>query len=128
MTKLTSAVAVLLTIAFLIASGWLLMSFGLTGEHAWDHAVVIYNALTSVGFTAIGVLLGTKVQQVNIEKANSDVGKVTADAQKKSDAIHAALSHLDNAPPAAPPKPGDDSGGGLTTITAAKLILRQALS
>ncbi|WP_077002717.1 hypothetical protein [Variovorax sp. KK3] len=122
-SKLTNGAALLITLAFLLASGWLLYAFGLTGDKAWDRAVVVYNALTSVGFAAVGVLLGTKVQQVNVEKANGEADKAKADAARKADAIKTALTEMGKPPAAAV----DEAGGGIAPLTHAQIILRQAL-
>jgi hypothetical protein len=124
--KLSNGAAILLTLVFLGVSIWLLATYG-TGEHGWDHAVVVYNALTSIAFTAAGVLLGTKVQQVNVDKANADAKHANDEAGKKSGAIKSALTALDGS---AGRSVQEDGGGTATvdSITSARSILQQALS
>jgi putative transposase len=38
----------------------------------WDHALTVFSGAASAGFTAIGVLLGTAVQQVNVSNGQAD--------------------------------------------------------
>lgn len=124
-SKFAPGVALILTISFLAASAWMLSYAIQTDKNNWDHAVVVYNALTSVGFSAVGVLLGTKVQQVNVDKANSDTAKAQQESAKKTSAIQSALTHLEGTA-------ADEAGGGTVgnqvAIAAAKGYLRQALS
>jgi hypothetical protein len=124
-SKVTPGVALILTLSFLAASAWMLNYAIQTDKSNWDHAVVVYNALTSVGFSAVGVLLGTKVQQGNVDRANADTAQAKQDAAKKTTAIQSALTHLDGAS-------SDEAGGGAVTnrvaIAEAKGTLRQALS
>ena len=124
-SKFTPGVALILTLSFLAASAWMLNYAIQTDKSNWDHAIVVYNALTSVGFSAVGVLLGTKVQQVNVDKANADTAQAKQESAKKTTAIQSALTHLEGTS-------ADESGGGAVAngvaIAAAKGHLRQALS
>jgi len=124
--KLSDIVAILLTAVFLGVSIWLLNTYG-AGDRGWEHAVVVYNALTSIAFTAVGVLLGAKVQQVHVDKANADAEQATNDASKKSAAIKTALMKLEEAAG----RNVQEAGGGTVTvdsISGARIILQQALS
>lgn len=100
----TSLIAALVVaIVFLGVSIWLLSKFG----DDWNHVTVVYNALCSIAFTAFGVLLGSKVQEVNVAKATATATDAKADAAKKSDAIKTALTTLRPVVGAS-----DESGGG----------------
>ena len=51
----------------------LLYRFGLgDGAGNWERALTIFNAFSAIGFAAVGVLLGTTVQQVNVANAQKD--------------------------------------------------------
>lgn len=101
----TTIAAALIAAVFLGMSVYLLLHFGINTAPSgdWDHTLVIYNAINSVGFTAVGVLLGAQVQQVNVSAAK-------ADAQKKGDTAKAALAALNNVAPGSLDKSlnGDD--------------------
>ena len=58
--------------------GWPLSGTDLVASANWDRSLVIFNALSAIGFAAIGVLLGTKVQEVNVAKAETDKEKAKA--------------------------------------------------
>ena len=124
-SKFTPGVALILALSFLAASAWMLNYAIQTDPSHWDHPIVVYNALTSVGFSAIGVLLGTKVQQVNVDKANADTVQAKKESAKKTTAIESALTHLERTST-------KEAGGGAVAngvaIAAAKGHLRQALS
>ena len=115
--------ALALTIVFLVVSAWLLKNFGVTGDHAWDHAVVVYNALTSIAFTAVGVLLGAKVQQIHVDKANADATLAKGESAAKTAAIKTALTHLNSANGQV-----DEAGRGIAPASTARAVLLQALS
>ena len=119
-SKATTIAAGVLTLVFLAVSGWILATFGV-GDHGWDHVVVVYNALTSIAFTAVGVLLGAKVQQVNVNKANDEAKAANAKATTSSSAIKTALSQLETPSNTKV----DESGGG--SISAARSTLLRAL-
>ena len=123
-SKITPGVALILMLTFLAASAWMLNQASQTDKGTWDHAIVIYNALTSVGFSAVGVLLGTKVQQVNVDKANAETAQAKQESAKKTTAIQSALTHLEGTS-------ADEAGGGAVAngvaIATAKGHLRQAL-
>ncbi len=74
----------------------------------WDHAMIIYNGITSVGFAAIGVLLGTQVQQTNVAQAQQE-------AARARNALKGGLEMTDGA------ENGGDKGGASPTGDAAKL-------
>ena len=123
---MTKAAAALIALAFLVGSGVMLYCFGLNtpDKGNWDHAVIVYNALTSVGFTAIGVLLGTQVQQVNVANAKAETKDAKADGNKKATAIRGAVDALGH--PAA--ASADEAGGGVTPVANARSLLLASLS
>ena len=121
-TRLPMIAAAVVAVVFLAMSIWLLSKFG----EDWSHAVVIYNAVCSIAFTAFGVLLGSKVQEVNVAKATASATEAKADATKKADAIKSALTTL---------RPGtgsnDEAGGGAIIVKSSRdahEILLQALT
>ena len=87
----------------------------------WERAQAIYSGITSVGFAAIGVLLGTQVQQVNVAAARSDADKARLGEAKAKGAIKDVLPML----------PPDDRGGGsrdaAVTAESALAAVRQRL-
>ena len=91
-------------VAGIVAVVYLAMSFYLLDKYPeWERTVVVYNALSAIAFSAFGVLLGSKVQEVNVVKAVQTAKEATADAQKKGEAVKAAAMAL-----------GDDEAGGGT--------------
>lgn len=40
-------------------------------QHKWDHSVVIFNSIQAMAAAALGVLLGTTVQQARVDAANA---------------------------------------------------------
>ncbi len=78
--------AIVIGLFWIVISVVLVYHFGVQ-ENNWDHTLVVYNAVSSVGFAAIGVLLGVKVQQVDLVNAK-------ADAKSKSNAVKDALRAL----------------------------------
>jgi hypothetical protein len=55
----------------------------------WQHAVVLYNAIASIAFSAFGVLLGASVQQVHLNEAKQTIKAVKDDVKAKIDALDA---------------------------------------
>lgn len=88
-TKVALVVAGLVAVVFITMSFWLITKFD-----KWENVVVVYNAVCAVAFSAFGVLLGSKVQEVNVTKAVQTAKEATADAQKKGEAIKAAAKAL----------------------------------
>ena len=78
----TRRAAIGLTLIWIVGTVAMYYEF-VAGSNNWDHALVLYNALTSVGFTAVGVLLGTQVQQVNLAAAEKKASDAKAEADKK---------------------------------------------
>src|SRR5438105_15721641 len=107
----TTLAALALTVLY-IGTCWLFINrFALDNplpDLQWQRALVIFSGISSVGFAAIGVLLGTTVQQVNVSAAREQAATAKADAEKKAGAIRSALSTL-NAKGA---QATDDKGGG----------------
>lgn len=120
----TVLAAVGLTLLYIGASIFLLDRFALDKplpEESWSRALIIYNGIASVGFAAIGVLLGTSVQQVTVAAAKQEAAKKTA-------AIKAAAEKLTS------PHQGQagDLGGGPVSeesrIAEAHRLLLEALN
>ena len=123
-SAITIGVAIFLTLIYIGASLFLLFCFAADNslpETSWQRALIIYNGIASVGFAAIGVLLGTSVQQVAVAAAKQD-------SAKKTEAIKAAAEKLTGAPAG---KPGDLGGGPSseeTRISEAHRMLLKALN
>ncbi|MBP2511752.1 hypothetical protein [Sphingomonas sp. PvP018] len=121
----TLVAAALLAVAWLIASWLMYERFVPPGQpEAWDRALVLYNGLSAVGFTAIGVLLGTQVQQVNVAAARREAASARqGEAEAKSGAAATKAGARAAAKAAGA---GDDRGGaGVTDANAA--LVRLAL-
>jgi len=73
-------IAGVLSVGYLIFAGYLFLNFVRVAgdDKQWDHAVVLLNAMSAIGFSAFGVLLGTTVQQVNVANAKKETAKVKA--------------------------------------------------
>src|SRR3954453_14565736 len=56
------------------------MNSGLPKDQQWDHLVVIFNSIQAMAAAALGVLLGTTVQQARVDAAHAR----EALAEKKS--------------------------------------------
>lgn len=92
----TKSAAWILTGFYVLVAGILLYRFGLGDGSGgnWERALVIFNALSAIGFAAVGVLLGTTVQQVNVanaqkEAVNAKTGEANAKASEAKVATHA---------------------------------------
>lgn len=79
--NLKVCVAALIAIAYFAIWGLLLWEFGLGGKPPfglsvaganWDHTLALFNALSAIAAAAVGVLLGTKVEQAKTEAAKKD--------------------------------------------------------
>jgi hypothetical protein len=111
-TSIIALISALIIVALYVASSWfLLQHFVLTQslpDLSWSRAMVIYNGIASAGFAAIGVLLGTSVQQVNLAAAQTGLAKAQTDSDNKTQAIKTALNKLNGAVVNTPA----DLGGG----------------
>jgi len=99
--KGTKIAAWLLTGLYVVVALVLLSRFGLGDGSGgnWERALTIFNAFSAIGFAAVGVLLGTTVQQVNVSNAqNQAVAAKTSEdrmaeqAKKLSDAAKKKLA------------------------------------
>jgi hypothetical protein len=88
MSKLPAYV-VIVAVLVIIGFGWL--CFELMGaatslpkdeQFRWDHMVVVFDSVQTMAAAALGVLLGTTVQQARVDKAKSE----TNAAQARADA------------------------------------------
>ena len=92
----TKIAAWLLTVLYVVVALVLLWRFGLGDGSGgnWERALIFFNAFSAIGFAAVGVLLGTTVQQVNV--ANTQKEAVNAKASeanaKKSESNMAKYS------------------------------------
>lgn len=116
MTSAKSTIAaIVLTAIWLVASWYLFDKFAMQtpplGSN-WERALIIYNGLASVGFTAIGVLLGTQVQQANVARARQEAAVAKVDATKKGEVIERVTEAL---------TPPTDLGGGRPGDAAERL-------
>lgn len=118
----TRRAAVALTAVWLIACGVLYGRFiASEATPSWDKALVLYNGLCAVGFTAVGVLLGTQVQEVNVVAARRDAQAAQRDkavAQTDAATVRAGARAALRATTA-----GDDRGGGEAADPAARARL-----
>lgn len=117
-SRIATAVAGLVAVMFLGMSWYLVATF-----NTWEQVSVVYNAVCAVAFSAFGVLLGAKVQEVNVVRAVQTADKALDEAKRKSAAIKAATAVLQ-----------DDEAGGSAAHSgnsknrrAALEILQQAL-
>lgn len=79
---------VILWLFFLYAFGFGgKLPFSLAGN--WEHANALFNLLTSIGYAAIGVLLGTKVEKANTEAAKGHVKQLSSTASGALEAAQA---------------------------------------
>lgn len=99
-SRIATTVAGLVAVVFLGMSWYLVATF-----NQWEQVSVVYNAVCAVAFSAFGVLLGSKVQEVNVARAVQTADKALDEAKRKSDAIKAATAVL-----------RDDEAGGGTSI------------
>ena len=123
---LTTLVALALTGLYIFACWFLVNRFALENplpDAQWQRALVIFSGISSVGFAAIGVLLGTTVQQVNVSAAREQAANAKAEAEKKTGAIKNALATLHNTG-----KPDDVGGGAPERISTAHRILLDGLA
>jgi len=91
-TMVAMIAAVILAVAYGVVV-WLLLdrfAFAENPKGNWDHALTIFNSVSAIGFAAIGVLLGTTVQQTNVAKAE----KEKAVAEKETVAVKAGARRL----------------------------------
>jgi hypothetical protein len=67
-------------------------------QFRWDHLVVIFNSIQTMAAAALGVLLGTTVQQARVDAAKSkaDAAEAKADANAqhavKNDAVRSIIA------------------------------------
>lgn len=98
-TFITTSVALFGAAAYAVVSWHLFQSAQASQpipEISWQRSLIIYNGIASVGFSCIGVLLGSSVQLVSLSAAK-------AEAAHKTEAIKKALDKL---------MPPGDLGGG----------------
>ena len=130
-TPIITLFAALFIVALYIASSWfLLQHFVLTQalpDLSWSRAMVIYNGIASAGFAAIGVLLGTSVQQVNLAAAQTGLAKAQFDSNNKTDAIKTALNKLNGAVTNTPADLGGGPAREETRVAETARILMGAL-
>lgn len=124
---ITLSVAIILALLYVGASWLLLNHFVLSkppGDDAtWQRALVIYNGIASVGFAAIGVLLGTSVQQVNLAAAQKDANAAKQEASDKGNVIKGALDKLSGVAPPSSAEAGGGAAAALTQVNDARKIL-----
>jgi len=115
--------------------GFLILKFvlGDGADKNWEHALVILNAVSAIGFAAVGVLLGTTVQQVNVanaekkaDKAMLSEGKVAEGAKELADAAAEKLAKTSDLKDQFAKMSGDQAFWA-RTINPADERLRQAL-
>ena len=89
-TLITAGILVALYVA---ASWYMFVHFTNAAgtDVAWQRGLIIYNGVASVGFTAIGVLLGTSVQQASTSAIRATAESSKLDAARKGAAIKTAL-------------------------------------
>lgn len=125
-TTIAIITAIVLTGVWLVGSWYLFNYFAMQkppeGSN-WERALVIYNGIASVAFAAIGVLLGTQVQQANVARARQEAAEAKVDATKKGEVIDRVKEAVTT-----PPK-SDDLGGGTPADAAERRLeqVRQAL-
>ena len=86
-TKGTTIAAWALTLMYLVFGAFLFQKFVLGDgpDKNWERALVIFNAVSAIGYAAVGVLLGTTVQQVNVANAKKEADKAKASEAKLAD-------------------------------------------
>ena len=96
MNKGTKIAAWILTGIYVLVAVLLLQRFGFGDGSGgnWERALTIFNAFSAIGFAAVGVLLGTTVQQVNVANAQKEAvdAKAGEANAKKSEANMATYS------------------------------------
>ncbi len=76
-----------ITIVYFVVAAVLLWRFGL-GDGAggnWERALVVFNSLSAIAFAAVGALLGTTVQQVNVAKAQKEAADARASENRMAE-------------------------------------------
>jgi hypothetical protein len=61
------------------------MALGKDEQFRWDHLLVVFNSIQTMAAAALGVLLGTTVQQARVDsaRARADVAEAKADQNAK---------------------------------------------
>jgi hypothetical protein len=65
-----------ITAAFIVVAGFAALCFAMiraamtVSPEQWDHLVVVFNSVQAMAAAALGVLLGTTVQQARVDAAN----------------------------------------------------------
>jgi hypothetical protein len=90
-----------------------------TDKGSWDHAIALFNSLSAIGAAAIGVILGTKIEQVKVETAKKEAGEAKTKLENLSKASTKLLFRTTGAKIRS-----DDSG----TLEDAQENLRQAIA
>jgi hypothetical protein len=95
--------AFVVAVVYLAVWGLLLWEFGLGGKPPfslaggnWDHAIALFNSLSAIGAAAVGVLLGTKVEQVKTETAKKDTEAAKGNLEKLSSTAKRVLPQPDD--------------------------------
>lgn len=114
----TLVTAGILVVLYVAASWYMFAHFASEAgtDVGWQRGLIIYNGVASVGFTAIGVLLGTSVQQASTSASRSAAESSRLDAARKGAAIKTALDVSNS-----------ELGGGTLDETRRAEAVRQAL-
>jgi hypothetical protein len=102
-TRVTTIAACVLTAMYLVFGAFLFAKFVLGDgpDKNWERALIIFNAVSAIGYAAVGVLLGTTVQQVNVTNAKKEADKAKASEAKVAEQAkvlsNAAEQQLSNA-------------------------------
>ncbi|MDT8274835.1 hypothetical protein RQ734_02110 [Roseomonas mucosa] len=96
--RIVVGAAVVLTAVFVIFTGIMLMHFVLPDRAVanWERALLLYNAVASVGFAAVGTLLGAQVKSVDVASARGDAAKAKADQEVIRSKVGEALGRLND--------------------------------
>ena len=82
------------SLVYLVAFGFMMWHFALPDkpEGNWERALVLFNGIASVGLTAVGVLLGTTVQQTNVQNARKDATEAKSNEERLKQGIKDTLN------------------------------------
>ena len=72
LSKTTLIVGIVVLVGFGVLTFYMIrMNSKLPADQQWDHLVVIFNSIQAMAAAALGVLLGTTVQQARVDAANA---------------------------------------------------------
>ena len=72
LSKTTLIVGIVVLVGFGVLTFYMIrMNSKLPADQQWDHLVVIFNSIQAMAAAALGVLLGTTVQQARVYEANA---------------------------------------------------------